>query len=311
MKLLVLGAGATGGYFGGRLAEAGSDVTFLVRPKRRDQLQRDGLRIEGPRGNLQMAVKAITRDEISTQYDGIIVSVKAYDLETAIDAIRPAVGEKSLILPILNGMRHLDSLDVAFGAQRVLGGLSHISVTLTDGGTVKEFGNLTTLTMGPRFDEQQAAASRLRDELVRGIELIYPDNITAAMWEKWFFIAALASSTCLMRAPVGEIARAEGGKQFMTKLLDECIAIATANGFQPGPKTLEFARDFFADTTSTITASMLRDIQRGGKIEAEQIVGDIIRRGRERGVDTPLLDIAFIHLEAYQNARSAREAADK
>ncbi len=311
MKLLFLGAGATGGYFGGRLAKAGADVTFLVRPKRREQLARDGIKIESPNGNVETPVKAITRDEIDAPYDAIVVSVKAYDLDNAIDSIRPAVGETSLVLPILNGMKHLDALDAAFGAPRVLGGLSHISVTLTDDGTIREFGNISTLTMGPRFAEQKASAAKLHEALARGIEVIFPDNIVAAIWEKWFFIAALASSTCLMRASVGEIVRAEGGSQFMAKLLDECIAVATANGFPPNPKTTDFARTFVADPASTITASMLRDIQRGGRIEADQIVGDIIRRGRVHGIATPLLDTAFVHLEAYQNVLAAREVVVK
>jgi 2-dehydropantoate 2-reductase len=311
MKLLFLGAGATGGYFGGHLAKAGVDVTFLVRPKRRDQLKRDGLKIESPNGDVEIPVNAITREDITAPYDAIIISVKAYDLDGAIDAIRPAVGDKSLILPILNGMKHLDVLDSAFGPSRVLGGLSHISVTLTDDGIIREFGNISTLTLGPRFVEQKAASAKLYETLVRGIDAVYPDNIIAAMWEKWFFIAALASSTCLMRAPVGDIVRAEGGAQFMSKLLDECIAVATANGFPPQPPTLEFARSFINDASSKITASMLRDIQRGGQIEADQIVGDIIRRGHAKGVATPLLETAFVHLTAYQNVLATREAAAK
>jgi 2-dehydropantoate 2-reductase len=301
MRLLFLGAGATGGYFGGRLANAGVDVTFLVRPKRRDQLARDGLRIEDERGNLVVPVKAITRDEVSASYDAIVLSSKAYDLDSAIDTIRPAVGETSLVLPILNGMKHLDALDAAFGLSRVLGGLCHISATLTDDGMIRHFGQLEVLTIGPRVDQQKAAAKQIHETLVRGIDARYSENILSAIWEKWFFIAALASSTCLMRATVGNIVRAGGGTKFMTALVDECIAVAEANGYPPQPKALEFARNLLTDRQSTMAASMLRDIQRGGQIEADQIVGDLIRRGHERGIATPLLDIAWLGLQAYQN----------
>ncbi len=114
MRILILGAGATGGYFGGRLAKAGVDVTFLVRPRRREQLIRDGLKIESPTGDVATPVTAVTRDEIAGAFDVIILSAKAYDLTTAIEAIRPAVGEATLVLPLLNGLRHLDDLDAVF-----------------------------------------------------------------------------------------------------------------------------------------------------------------------------------------------------
>jgi 2-dehydropantoate 2-reductase len=307
MRLLFLGAGATGGYFGGRLAKVGVDVTFLVRPKRRDQLARDGIRIESQTGNLTTPVKAVTRDEIALPYDAVIISAKAYDLAGAIEAIRPAVGESSFVLPLLNGMRHLDELDAEFGASRVLGGTCHISVALAEDGTIRQFGELASVTLGPRVAAQRPAALALHETLKQGFDARYSDNILAAMWEKWFFIAALASSTCLMRASVGEIVRAVGGPEFMHKLLGECIAISTANGYAPPPATLDFARNFLCDPSSSLSASMLRDIHRGGRIEADQIVGDIIRRGRERDVATPLLETAYVHLQAYQNRMPSSE----
>ncbi|WP_024276479.1 2-dehydropantoate 2-reductase [Hyphomicrobium sp. 802] len=305
MKLLFLGAGATGGYFGGYLAKAGVDVTFLVRPKRREQLARDGLKIESADGRLDIPVKAITRDEIVAPYDAVILSAKAYDLDSAIDAIRPAVGDKTLILPVLNGMKHLDTLDAAFGAARVLGGLTHISVTLTEDGIIRQFGQLSTLTMGARFAGQKAAATALYETLARGIEVRHADDIIFAMWEKWYFLAAFAASTCLMRAGVGDIVRAAHGAEFTLNVLNECTAIAGANGYPPQPETMEFSRTFLTDPASTLSASMLRDIQRGEQIEADQIVGDMIRRGRAHGVATPLLDLAYLHLQAYENRRAA------
>ena len=311
MRLLFLGAGATGGYFGGRVANAGADVTFLVRPKRREQLARHGLKIEAPEGNLTMPVKAITREEISSPFDAVIVSAKAYDLASAIESIRPAVGDATVILPLLNGMKHLDALDAAFGATRVLGGLCHISVTLADDGTIRKLGDVATLTLGARLPEQRAPAEKLHQVLTRGTDAIYAENILAAIWEKWFFIAALASSTCLMRASVGEIVRTDGGPRFMADLLNECIAIATANGYPPRPRALEFAQTFMTDPASGITASMLRDIRKGGQIEADQIVGDIIRRGSGKGVQAPLLRTAYVHLQAYQNVLRASQTSDR
>lgn len=306
MRLLFLGAGATGGYFGGRLANAGADVTFLVRPKRRDQLARDGLRIESPLGNVGISVNAITQDEIVAPYDVVVVSAKAYDLASAIDAIRPAVGDNSLVLPLLNGLKHLDDLDAAFGAARVLGGTCHISATLTGEGTIRQFTPLASLTQGPRRDSQRQASAELHAVLSNGgFDAHRSDDIIAAMWEKWFFLAALASSTCLMRAPVADIARGDNGPAFMTSVLNECTAVATASGYPPPDQSLNFARQHLCDPASPLSASMLRDIERGAEIEADQIVGDLIRRGRKNGIATPLLDIAFLHLQAYRNKRAA------
>jgi 2-dehydropantoate 2-reductase len=298
MKLLVLGAGGTGGYFGGLLAKVGADVTFLVRPKRRDQLARAGIRIESASGSVAVPVKTITRDEISDDYDVVVVSAKAYDLDDAIEAIRPAVGEATLVLPLLNGMKHLAALDAAFGAQRVLGGTCHISVTLTDDGTIRKLGDLASITQGPRQPGQAARSKALHETLARAFDSHYAANIIAAMWEKWFFLAAFAASTCLMRAPVGDIVRSPGGDKFMIDVLAECASVATANGYLPA--SLDFARTFLTDPESKLSASMARDIARGGRIEANQIVGDMIRRGKERGIATPLLDVAYLNLLAYQ-----------
>lgn len=309
MRILFLGAGATGGYFGGRLAKAGVDVTFLVRPKRRDQLVAHGIKIESPVGDVTTPVKAITREEISGPFDAVILSSKAYDLADAIETIRPAVGDSTLVLPLLNGMKHLDALDAAFGAQRVLGGMCQISVTLAEDGVIHHFGEFAALTLGARFPEQKSAAAKLHEVLAKGIDARCPDDVIAAMWGKWFFIAALASSTCLMRGNVGEINRTEYGREFMVNVVNECVAIASANGYPPQQAMLDFARSHMSDPSSKISASMLRDMERGGRIEAEQIVGDIIRRGRAHNVATPLLETAFIHLQLYENRLAANQPA--
>jgi 2-dehydropantoate 2-reductase len=309
MRFLFLGAGATGGYFGSQLAKAGVDVTFLVRPKRRDQLARDGLKIESAEGRVTIPVKAITREEISVPFDLIVLSSKAYDLGNAIDTIRPAVGKNSLVLPILNGLKHLDHLDEAFGAERVLGGTCHISATLGDDGTIHKFSAFSSITQGARFPHQKAASDKLHEVLARGFEARHPDDIMGAMWEKWIFIAALAASTCLMRATVGEIMHTDQGPKFMTDVLDECVAVATANGHPPRVEALSPVQVLLTDPKSTFAASMLRDIERGSRIEADQIVGDMISRGRAHGVSTPLLETAYIQLQAYQNRIAASAPA--
>lgn len=309
MRILILGAGATGGYFGGLLAKAGVDVTFLVRPKRREQLARDGLKIESPAGNVATPVKALTRDEISSAFDVIIISAKAYGLADAIETIRPAVGEKTLILPLLNGMSHLDDLDKAFGQPRVLGGTCHISVVLDADGKIRRFSPFASLTFGARIPAQKESASLIHQELARGgFEAGNSENIIGAMWEKWVLLATLAGSTCLMQASIGEIVRTDGGERLISGMLDECCAVAKASGHAPRATAESGARATLTDPKSSISASMRRDIERGNRIEADHIVGDLIRRGREHWIQTPLLGIAYVHLQAYQN-RLRDEAA--
>lgn len=309
MRILILGAGATGGYFGALLAKAGNDVTFLVRPNRRDQLKRDGLSIKSHLGDVTTPVAAITRDEISNTFDAVILSSKAYGLAEAITTIRPAVGATTLILPLLNGMRHLDDLDHAFGAEHVLGGTCHISVVLDAGGTIRHLSPFASMTQGPRTAAQRQGSERLQKELEHGgFDARYSENIIGTMWEKWFFLTTLAAATCLMRASVGEIVRTNEGARIILNILAECSAVAAACGHPPSGAAQESARATLTDRQSNISASMLRDIQRGGEIELDHIVGDLIRRGQERGVPTPLLDVAYVHLQAYQNRfRAAAE----
>lgn len=302
MRILILGAGATGGYFGGRLAKAGVNVTFLVRERRREQLAHDGLTIESPLGDVATPVAAITRDQLRDTFDTVIVSAKAYDLAAAIETIRPAVGASTRVLPLLNGMRHLDDLDHAFGPERVLGGTCHISAVLEEDGRIRHLGSFASLTEGPRVPSQRVFSSRLHEELSRGgFEARRSDDVIGAMWEKWVLLATLAGSTCLMRASIGEIVRATGGAKFISDMLDECCTVATAGGHQPRSVATSIVRPTLTDPSSDISASMLRDMERGGRIEADHIIGDLIRRGRELGVETPLLEIAYVHLQAYQN----------
>lgn len=307
MRLLILGAGATGGYYGGHLAKAGANVTFLVRPARAETLRRDGLRIESRKGDVETPVVVITRDAITEPYDAVVLSCKAYDLDAAIDAIKPAIGPKTLILPLLNGMKHIDALDAAFGAERVIGGTCHISVTLTSDGIVRHFSPFDALTLGPRSTEQIERCQTLHQTLATGaFETRYSANIIGAMWEKWVLLATLAGMTCLMRGNIGEIVATKGGAQQINQFLDECCATATAAGYTPREDAVAMTRSVLTDPSSTMSASMLRDLQQGARIEADHIIGDLLSRAVASGVPTPRLATAYQHLEVYQNRLRAK-----
>ena len=302
MKILFLGAGATGGYFGGRLAASGADVTFLVRPKRAAQLAADGLVIESPFGNLKTPVRAVTADLLSGRHDVVILSCKAYDLENSIEALRPAVGPATLVLPLLNGLRHLDTLDAAFGPGRVLGGSCHLSVSLAEDGTVRHLNQLHLLTYGPRTPSQKAVCEALHPMLMlAGFDSKLSANIVQSMWDKWVLLASLAALTCLFGASIGEISLAQGGREVMLGAIDECRNVAKAAGFEPLEEHLTLIRTLLTDPASPVVASMLRDMQRGGPIEGDHIVGDMLARGKVAGIEMPLLGIAYANLQCYQN----------
>src|SRR5512134_1730674 len=261
MRILVLGAGATGGYFGGRLAEAGCDVTFLVRQARAERLVATGLVVESPLGDIRRPVRAITADEVGRDYDVVLLSCKAYDLDDAIATLAPAVQAGTQVLPLLNGLSHLDRLDKAFGAARVLGGLCQIAATLAPDGTVRHLNQMHALIFGHRSEAQRGFCEELQASVSRAkIDVRRSDAIIQDMWEKWVMLATLAACTCLMRGTVGDIVAAPGGERFILATLDEAQAIATANGHAVRPKQMGQVRTVLTERGSSLGASMLRDL---------------------------------------------------
>ncbi|WCM24004.1 2-dehydropantoate 2-reductase [Paraburkholderia bryophila] len=309
MRILVVGAGAVGGYFGGRLAAAGQDVTFLVRAGRAEKLQRDGLVIRSARGDLTLPdVNTILAGVSAEPFDLVLLSCKAYSLDDAIDSFAPFVGESTLILPMLNGMRHIDVLTEKFGAQRVLGGQCVIAATLNAEQHIVHLNEMHAITFGELTGGKSERVQAIADAMAgANFDVTVSDNILLRMWEKWVFLATLAASTCLMRGSVGDILAAPDGKRVIENLLGECRAVAESKGFTMGP-------DFDARATQTLftpsplTASMLRDVENHSHTEADHILGDLISRGGdaqkgEHGLS--LLRIAYSHLKTYE-ARQAR-----
>jgi len=308
MRILVVGAGAIGGYFGGRLIEAGRDVTFLVRPRRAAELASAGLTIKSAAGNLTVpAPPTVLAAALREAFDLVLLSCKAYDLDGAIASFAPAVGARTAILPLLNGMRHLDVLEARFGPEPVLGGQCYIAATVDPNGAIVHLNNDHELSFGERAGGRSARLDAIAAEMA-GV-LFKPrasEQILQEMWEKWVFLATLAGSTCLMRATIGDIMAAPGGRDFVLGLLDECGAVAQANRHPPRDAFLERSRAALTAERSSLTASMLRDIERGARIEADHIVGDLIRRGQESGApNVSLLRLAYAHLKAYE-ARQER-----
>jgi 2-dehydropantoate 2-reductase len=307
MNVLVLGAGGIGGYFGGRLAEAGGDVTFLVREKRKAQLDRDGLMLESQYGNATIRVRSVLAEGLKPAYDCILVTCKAYDLDSAMEAIAPAMGKETYILPELNGIAHIDQLNARFGKDRVLGGTARIAATLTPEGVVKHLNDWNFLTFGeqngamtPRVQALAALFSQSPAVQAKAVP-----NVMQEMWEKVVHLSTAASMTCLMRAPVGDIVRTRFGGALMLEQLEVAAAIAKHNGYAPSDTFMQSYRALFSKTDSVYGTSMLRDMERGGPIEADHVIGFMVDKAKAAGIDDTLFRIAYTHLKAYENRRAA------
>jgi 2-dehydropantoate 2-reductase len=307
MRILVVGAGAIGGYFGGRMLQAGRDVTFLVRPRRAAELADAGLVIKSPNGDVTLKnPPALQADKLTEKFDAVLLSCKAFDLDDAIGSFAPAVGPRTAIIPLLNGMLHLDVLDGKFGPERVLGGLCSIAATLNDKREVVQLNPLQSLSFGERDGKLSDRVRAIAETMASSnFDSVASENIVQEMWEKWVFLATLAASTSLMRTSVGNILAVAGGKDFLLGMLDECSAIAKASGYAPTGPFFQRTSGLLTTEGSPMTASMFRDIKAGLPVEADHVIGDLVARADAAKIPVPKLRIAYTHLKAYEKQRAA------
>ena len=307
MNILVLGAGAIGGYFGARLLQAGADVRFLVRERRAAQLAERGLVVRSPHGDFTVPARTVLQPQIEGPADLVLLTCKAWDLDAAIGAIRPAMGSRSHVVPLLNGLAHIDALRAAFGPERVAGGSCGIPATLTPDGEVVQLGTFHRITVGalpgtsadalPKLQALHAlySATPVTSELA--------DDMMLALWEKFVGLTTLAAMTCLMRSAAGDILDTDEGSALMAEAYAACDNTARAAGHVPREAAMAGFKAMLTDRQSTLTASMLRDLEAGGRTEGAHIVGDMLARACAAGVDPGPLRLAWCHLQASENRR--------
>ena len=306
MRMLVVGAGSIGGLFGGRLAQAGRDVTFLVRAGRAEQLRRDGLQIVSPLGNATVRPKLLASKDIHDAFDVVFLSVKAYSLESAIGDFAPAVSDRTMILPILNGMKHMATLAAHFGARAVIGGACKAATMLDKQGRIVQLTKLQDLAYG-EMDGTRSERLRRLDEFMQGagFDARISQSIALEMWQKWTLLAALGGVTCLMRGNTGEIEAAHGGREFLTTFLNEVVSVIQAVGAQLGEAFIAATSEALLKPGAPTTSSLYRDLQEGNPVEADQILGDLLLRGVKAGLHAPLISTAYAQLCVYQNRLAA------
>lgn len=305
MRMLVVGAGSTGGYFGARLVEAGRNVTFLVRPKRAAQIAVDGLRVASPHGDIKLNPNLVTAEALKEAYDAVFLTVKGYQLDSALSDIAPAISKDTMILPVLNGMQHMERLADRFTPRNVVGCALKVATVLEDDGRIVQLGPLQDLAYG-ELDGSETLRMKALDEFMAGAKVSARRSpvIHREMWEKWILLAAVGAMTCIMRGPIGEIEACPGGAAFNLALLDEVIAVVRAVGIPPSATFVDAARQQVTAKGSPFATSMYRDVLRGRRVEVENILGDLLARAVAAGVSTPLLSAATLHLRVYQNKTS-------
>jgi 2-dehydropantoate 2-reductase len=313
MRYLILGAGALGGFFGAMLLRGGADVTFLVRPKRAAQLQRDGLVVKAQDGSeIRSRVKAIQQGELDGSYDVVLLCCKAYDLESAMGAVAPAISEQSVIVPLLNGVRHIDVLTERFGRRRVLGGLTVINAALMPDGTIQQSQLRINLNIIGELDGHASArCTAIKAALDEGgISTQISDNIIAMMWAKFFGFVCNATIATLTRSRAGAIAKSASGVSFVSAVIEECLQVVTAAGYPPNPPpapdTVGLVRGIFSQPDSTYGPSILIDMEGGRPIEGEHTIGDMVEHAARLDVPVPILRAARCNLQVYEINRSNR-----
>jgi 2-dehydropantoate 2-reductase len=312
MKVLILGAGAIGGYVGGRLQQSGADVTFLVRPARRERLERDGLVIKSTKGDVTQKVKSVLGGAEGGPYDIVLLTCKAYDLDSAIEAIAPAVGSGTTVVPLLNGMRHIDILAARFGEARVVGGLARVGVALSPEGAILHTSPFAAISFGERDGKPARPALVALDAAIKksGVDGGLHKNIVQDLWDKWIMLCSLAAMSCLMRGTVGDILEAGEGEAIMLETVEECRKVAAAAGHDPGEKGMSTVGTYLTQRGSRFAASMLHDLEKAAMVEADHVIGDMIARAKKAGIATPNLRMAYAHLQVYL-ARRARGGIGK
>ncbi len=299
MRILVLGAGGVGGYFGGRLAEKGADVTFLVRQQRKQQLNKDGLVVRSVAGDIKLQPKTITASDPDSAYDLVLFSTKAYHLQNAIQDLLPFVGEQTVILPLLNGVAHIPVLQEAFGADRVIGGLCFIETTLNREGHVLHSSPNHYVVFG-EFGQKDTERIRSIEDVLSGTKtsFVRSNHIEMDIWHKYLFIATMAGVTTLMRSPMGPIWES-GGDEFIRSVLREIESVMLAHGAPLDPDIVNKHMETMGKMSYEMKSSMQRDMEKGFPVEGEHLHGYLLRIAADHQMETPLLKAIYQNLKVY------------
>ncbi|KXJ36183.1 2-dehydropantoate 2-reductase [Bacillus spizizenii] len=300
MKCLVVGAGGVGGYIGGRLAEKGNDVTFLVRHKRAEQLKETGLVIHSEKGDVSFQPALISAGETG-HFDVVIIASKAYSLGQVIDDVKSFVDRESVIIPFLNGYRHYEQLFTAFSKEQVLGGLCFIESALDNKGEIHHTSASHRFVFG-EWNGERTERIKALEEAFSGVkaEVIISGHIEKDIWKKYLFIAAQAGITTLFQRPLGPILETEGGRHTVQTLIAEIGAILRKEGVAADPDLEEESFRTMTSMSYHMKSSMLRDMENGQTTEGDHLHGFLLEKAKRLSLATPILETVYANLQMYE-----------
>jgi 2-dehydropantoate 2-reductase len=301
MKILIVGAGAIGGYFGGRLLEKGEDVTFLVRENRQQQLHANGLVVESVHGDMHVPEpKTILAGENAEPYDVVLVSTKSYHLDGAVQSINPYVGDKTMILPLLNGIAHLDVLTEAFGPEKVIGGLCFIETTLTQDGKIVQTSPIHEFVYGERNGEK-TQRMLLLEEAFSGTKASFrlSDKIQQEMWHKYLFITSMSGITSLLRSPIGPIREQEHGWKTIQSLVHEVAEIMVKIGAPLAAGAVDTTLGRLKEIGHGMKSSLQRDMEKSLPTEGDHLFGHLLKIADQLELAAPILSAIYGNVKVY------------
>ena len=306
MRIAVVGAGAVGGYFGGRLAMAGNDVTFIARGAHLEAIRQGGLRVDSVNGDFVVSPAQVSDDPASIgPVDAVIVGVKSWQLPEAARAMRPLVGPETAVLPLLNGVEAADQLAAALGPGRTLGGLCRIIASVEEPGHIRHSGMEPSLALGELDSRPSERVQRLYSALIEaGVRAEIAPDIQAALWEKFMLISTWGGIGAVTRAPIGVWRSLRGTRAIAEAALREVLALAHACGVAVAEEKVATTMIFIDGVPPASTASMQRDIIEGRPSELESQGGAVLRLGADAGVPTPTH--AFLYFSLLPQERAAR-----
>ena len=297
MKILILGAGAIGGFFGAHLMKSGANVSFLVREKRKDELKKSGINIFSINGELKVNPKLLDKNLSGQHFDVIILTNKSYDLIESIREIKPYVN-KTVIIPLLNGMAHYEILDKEFGKEKIFGGTAYISTAMNNYGSIQQITSRASIKFGPRTQKNINIANEFYEICKETeFECDFSDHIELDLWRKYVLIGATAASTVLFQKPLGEISATTYGKSLIIEIHEECKKIVLSKGYDIGIEATNYNLKLITDKDSLLKASMLRDFESGKKTECEHILGYLIELAERNNLQCDLIKAAHTRIQ--------------
>lgn len=307
MRIAIMGAGAVGGYFGGLLARAGHDVTFIARGAHLAALRQHGLVLDTPRGRLVVdSARCVEHPSEAGLCDVVLFAVKAYDIETAAAPLKPVVDAGACVISVLNGVDHQDRIASVLGSDCVLGGLAMVSGVIVEPGRIRYTSDMSGLRFGEADGSMSGRALAFRDAAIgAGFSAEVVPDIRAAQWAKFVGLASNAALTSLFRLPAGAIYHDPDAIPLATRAFAEVAAVARAEGIELPADIVARTLALHQSFPKTMYASMYHDLAKGRPLELDSLSGHVVRRGRALGVATPVHEMAWLALKAYQHGTPA------